>query len=839
MSWKNSLILINACICIIVSMAVTWIIIGARNHELSAANKRAENLVDAFAGHSEQNLALLERYLDGFDSSLINSLNGLTDTSGDAPLDVHQMLSLRANLMTGLYGLFVLDRNGRLAWTSSNAAPQRTDYSDRAYFRDVRDSGHTTMQIMPPIIARGTANEGASFIPAARAIRDDNGQFHGVLVAALTPEFFGGFYRELDVGENGVVGMLRLDGVLIGRSPSTVKLDGTPFHDSVMYRHAKSNREGSFREAFRADGIVRIAAFQHLERFPIIVYVAFAEDTILGPAWWQYAGNTALIGFLVIATMGIMSLLLLRSRKATEHTAQRLTAMVSTMIDGVLTIDDKEIIVATNPAAQTLFGRTEEELQGQPANALIKPAETTDLRGRPQALGPLLKNLGNRQMIARRRDGSSMPVEVTVSDWLADQATFTTMVIRDISERARAEEVLRRSQKMDAVGHLSGGIAHDFNNLLGIILGNLDIVMRDKSLPELILKRLTTANNNAKRGAELTRRLLSFAQELPQEVVSTDVNTVIRGMDGLLERLKVDQIAIDYHLSEGLPQVDVDTGDLEDAILNLAFNARDAMLANSEDHAGGSSLTIETIPFEADPDNDGGAGTARPGLGVMILIRDTGCGIPKDIIEKVFVPFFSTKEKGKGTGLGLAQVYGFARRSGGFVRIYSEPDIGTTIKLFLPAGQSNTAPPDASDDVVHISEGTETILIVDDEPDMRELAVLILNEVGYTCLEAGNTEEALRCLESHHKAISLVLTDVVMPGAMNGLDLAEQVSTRWPDIAILVATGFAWTQNSSRAGDLPTISKPYKDLDLIQSARQAMDQHQSRGTSARLARRGA
>jgi two-component system NtrC family sensor kinase len=358
----------------------------------------------------------------------------------------------------------------------------------------------------------------------------------------------------------------------------------------------------------------------------------------------------------------------------------------------------------------------------------------------------------------------------------------TSALYAEAERRETLEASLRQSQKMEAVGQLTGGVAHDFNNLLTIILGNLQMALRQ--LPEGKPRTLAAnAYQAADRAAELTKRLLAFSRSQPLDPHPIDANRLVAGMSGLLDRTLGETVAVETVRSAGLWQTEADAPQLEAAILNLAINARDAM-------AEGGKVTIETGNAFLDEFYCQSVEGVKPGQYVMISVTDTGSGMLQEVIEKAFDPFFTTKAAGAGTGLGLSQVYGFIRQSGGHVRIYSEIGEGTTVKLYLPRSFARDKPSAASKTLDESPSGKqETVLVVEDDPDVRAYVVETLSALNYRVREAANAEDALHLLDDP-ASVDLLLTDVVMPG-MNGRNLAEAAQHRRPGLKVLYMTGYS------------------------------------------------
>ncbi len=388
------------------------------------------------------------------------------------------------------------------------------------------------------------------------------------------------------------------------------------------------------------------------------------------------------------------------------------------------------------------------------------------------------------------------------------------------TERLSAETALRRSQKMDAIDQLSGGIAHDFNNQLGIILGYLDFLKKHTSDDEKSSRWVEIASNATLRCTDLTRQLLSFSRTQSNEKVVVEINTKIKEMETMLARSVTPAIDIQYVLDEKLWLTEIDPGEFQDAILNMVINARDAMPSGGKLLIETSNKTLDTEYAEFNPN-------AQAGDYVQLILSDTGCGMDRITQEHVFEPFYTTKTKDKGTGLGMSMVYGFVKRFNGFIQIYSEVDIGTTLRIYLPratATEVNTV--SKISDEQNLPTGKETILIVDDELDLLHLADTYLTSLGYKTRLAENASRALSILEQH-KDIDCLFSDVVMPGGMNGYELSEQAVKNNPELKILLTSGFTSktiAQNGQARFAAQMLSKPYRKADLAQYIRLILDE---------------
>jgi CheY-like chemotaxis protein len=372
---------------------------------------------------------------------------------------------------------------------------------------------------------------------------------------------------------------------------------------------------------------------------------------------------------------------------------------------------------------------------------------------------------------------------------------------------------------MEAVGQLTGGVAHDFNNLLGIIIGNLDIAVEqaasDPGLREIIVEAL----NGALRGAELTRRLLAFSRKQPLQPAVVDLNQGLPQIAGMLRRTLGEQVTVELHPDPALWPVRVDPAQLDEAILNLAINARDAM-------PKGGTVSIETHNVRLDHDYVAANPEAAPGEYVQLSVSDTGSGMSAEVIERCFEPFFTTKGIEKGTGLGLSMVYGFVKQSGGHIKIYSEVGHGTTVKIYLPrsdADASGRGRADAGNDAP--ASGSEVVLMVEDNKDLRVVTLKQLTDLGYRTLEAENARQALTILAAHPE-IDLLFTDIVMPGGMTGTELAREAKRLYPKLKILLTSGYTARATANGFHDiegLELLNKPFRKRDLAARLRSVLE----------------
>ncbi|MGA3401170.1 MAG: PAS domain S-box protein [Acetobacteraceae bacterium] len=450
-------------------------------------------------------------------------------------------------------------------------------------------------------------------------------------------------------------------------------------------------------------------------------------------------------------------------------------------------LDPTGHVVKWNPGAERLKGYAEAEIIGQHFSRFYTEEDRRSGIPAQVIAGAALTGRYEGEGWRVRKDGSRFWASVAmhaIRDPLGQLLGFAK-VTRDMTEQRAAEERLRQAQKMEAIGQLTGGVAHDFNNLLTVIGGNLETLQRrlverdDQPLQRLV----NAAMRAASRAAVLTHQLLAFSRRQPLEPKSVLVNSLITGMSDMLRRALPENISIETVLAGGVWPVFVDANQLENSLLNLAVNARDAM-------PDGGRLTIEAANVYLD---EAYAATAElvPGQYVGIFVSDTGIGMTEDVAAKAFDPFFTTKDVGQGTGLGLSQVYGFVKQSGGHVRIYSEIGCGTTVKIYLPRLRSPDAAAEELPSAAPIPFGNgETVLVVEDQADVRLYSVEMLRELGYGVRDAPDGPTALRLIDAH-RDITLLFTDVGLPGGMNGRQLADEALRRRPALKVLFTSGYA------------------------------------------------
>jgi PAS domain S-box-containing protein len=501
-----------------------------------------------------------------------------------------------------------------------------------------------------------------------------------------------------------------------------------------------------------------------------------------------------------------------RTREALRESEAQFRAVFDGALDAMVVINDEGRFLEANAAASELWGLPREELLQRNVSDFAEPGfrieqvnQAVQANGSFRAHHPI-----------HRPDGTVREVEASTTGNIVTGRHFTAL--RDLTGHRRLEEQLRQSQKMEAVGRLAGGIAHDFNNILAVITGYGDMLQREIPPQDPRGKRVEQIRRAADRAASLVRQLLAFSRRQVLQPRVLDLRQAVRDLLPMLQRLIGEDIELRTVERDEPGRVRADPGQIEQVVMNLVVNARDAM-------PRGGRLLIETRDVQLDEGWASAHAGGRAGSYVMLSITDTGAGMDAETMKHVFEPFFTTKELGKGTGLGLAMVYGTVKQSGGHVWIYSEPGVGTVVKIYLPRVDELAEPVRATQVPVARKPGTETVLVAEDEESLAEMIREILEELGYTVLVGGPGAQALEVARQHAGPIHLLLTDVVMPG-LSGRDLAARLVKTHPEARILYMSGYsddAIAHHGILEAGVPFIEKPFGPSALASKVRQVLD----------------
>jgi PAS domain S-box-containing protein len=522
----------------------------------------------------------------------------------------------------------------------------------------------------------------------------------------------------------------------------------------------------------------------------------------------------------------------IKAEEKVNHLRNYLSNIINSMPSVLIGVDIECRVTQWNSGAEHETGVSSKEATGKDLGVCF-PRLADNLKAVKDAI-----TYNERQVVTRKTyssNGETRYEDVTIYPLVTNGVEGAVIRIDDVTEENVNELALRRAQKMESIGQLTGGIAHDFNNILGIVLGNLELMEMvidnyvksaggDKAKTmEQLLVRTKNAVKGATRGTDITRELLRFSQNKKTGSKVEDVNRVVSGMLEFLSKSLTVSIDLTTNLADDLWMIDVDSGDLEDAMLNLSLNAKDAL-------PDGGVLTIVTSNKVLDERYAKYNPGSTSGEFVLIAISDTGTGMSADVASKAFDPFYTTKETGKGTGLGLSMVYSFVQRSGGYIEIDSEEGAGTTFNIFLPRVLGETVTQLDTDRIaVQLPKGSEIILVVDDEAALVSIATEYLEKLGYRVLAASNAEQALAVLKEN--TVDLVFSDIIMPGSMNGYQLSEVILRDYPETKILLTSGFikeqakTFSENNVELAELAErrLHKPYNHADLAFSIRKYLD----------------
>ncbi|HEX2556384.1 MAG TPA: ATP-binding protein [Microvirga sp.] len=772
------------------------------------AQQTVERTTDILDQQARRVFAIQELVLRQIDERV----RGLTWDEIAASADLHQWLVALDERLPQIDVIWLIDPQGRgRASSRFFPAPETSRVADRDYFRALRERDEGTYFGEPQ---RGRTATNRVFMNIARRRSAEGGTFDGVILTSLDPVYFANDFKALALDPGDSLSLIREDGAALARGPEPLSGPLRLAPTSGLLTNLHQGERGSFRVHSQIDGVERLYAFRKLPGYPAYVLYGRSMQAVRA-GWYRDLWLYGVLAAAAAASLFFIVQVAARRTREQQRALERLResearyhalfhesplGLLLTQVrqDGTLAFEEM------NDALAQITGHTREEVLGK-----------SPIQAFPGSMGGLIEER-YRQSIATKQ-----PIEYEVASEGPNGRFVRRAVVRpildgsgrvakllgtsiDITKARLLEEQLQRSQKMEALSGLVSGVAHDFNNLLTVVMGNLDLLRRatEERRPRLI----ENAIQAVERGRRLTSQLLAFGrkQTLTPEVV--DLTRLVASTQDMIAQSLRGDIEVKLDLAADLWPVRVDPSQLQVALINLAVNARDAM-------PKGGTFTVA-----AENRVSHGQGTSET---VALTVSDTGSGMPREVLARAFEPFFTTKDVGRGTGLGLAQVYGFAQQSGGSVDIGSEVGRGTTVTLYLPraTGEEVTLPAEAAPPPVGRAAVERRVLLVEDNNEVAEVGRLILAERGHHVTVAANVSQALDRLQG--EAFDIVVSDLVMPGEKNGLGLARIVARRWPNIPIVLMTGYSEAAGQAVTEGFALLRKPYEPADLIDAVESA------------------
>ena len=820
----------------LLAVALWW----EHSEALLASRSRAENLALILSDH-------LNRTVSAIDTTLLQlTLHSMRVGGAAAPREAWDgVLTSALSGLTGVGSISVTDASGIIIHST---IPTLVGQSRAEQFivRHLVASGASTLAVDTPFQGRLSDQW---LIPLGRRLPTADGSFAGVVVATLEPGRLAAFYRTVDVGRDGVIWLMHPAGYVLVRQPALPTSPGEPARDNPLLK-SQPGASGFVRAPLEPGGASYLNAYQSLRNPPLLLAVSLSEREALS-AWRMQAAVAAAViaGFLILliaaeraiareieartaadrrvrAQSGQLAAAMslraeadaaLRASQAQFESIMHHAPMMVSLKDlqGRYTFVNEAFQKFTGRGGDVVLGQTAKDLNDKEFAELITAADREAIESR---------RVVQREITTPHGARTALMVKFPVFDERGEPTGVGT-VMTDITEQKKIEAQLAQTQRIDALGQLTGGIAHDFNNLLMVVTSGFDLILRRPDDRARIIKLAEAGLQASERGARLTRQLLSFArrQDLRPELVNP--NALLLGSESLLRRALGETVRFDFALDPGLHPTRIDTTEFASAVLNLVVNARDAV------QQLGGCVTVTTSNAVLDARTAGRNPEAKPGNYVVVSVADDGVGMDAAALARAFEPFFTTKDVGKGSGLGLSQVYGFTRAAGGFVEMRSTPGVGTTVEMFLP---SAVAPSLAAPEVTPAKGGPslpmrratngETVLAVEDEPAVLATVIENLADLGYSVIAANNAVEALERLRGPER-IDILFSDVVMPGGMNGVQLAVEAARIRPGLKVLLTSGYtgqALAGENAVPTDLPLLPKPYRSEELASRLRLVM-----------------
>ncbi|KZD07844.1 hybrid sensor histidine kinase/response regulator [Oceanibaculum pacificum] len=762
----------------------------------------AHSVSAPLAANVELFLGTVDRSLQIAQQAIQDALqNNATDT-----LALHRALQdVQAHAIEPLQ-YAALDKDGTLLATSRTATPEILQLNDREYYHFHLNRTEDGLYIGNPIQIRLQSARGVWGIPLSRSLRTKDGALLGVISASVPLSLFKATFEHARLSEHGVVGIAKLDGRLLAAF-QTNQMPAQTVADAIDI--AADKPQGHQMTAPLPDGQRRLVSWKQVPDKEMIVFTAVTEKQALS-LWRAQLLSGALVQGLIWLAVLASAFLLDRNRLRRDREEQT----AREIIDAAFAAISDPLLIVDPDCNLTLANRAVRRFKAD----FKLPCKLYDAV-------PYLQSNGYDSLIMETKQAKEAMLRDVyfheLDQWFSLSiypfSKGAVIYMLDVSEHKKTQDQLRQAQKMEMVGQLAGGIAHDFNNLLTVIIGNIDFILEDAAAQPRIAKTAELVLRAAERAGELTASLLAIGRRQALAPTPTDVNALLTDLHMIIRRVLPESIGIEVVPAQDAWRAEIDASQLETAILNLAINARDAM-------PEGGRLTLETMNHYIDADYAERHGEVTPGPYLLLAVSDTGHGMDLETKERAFDPFFTTKPEGKGTGLGLSMVQGFIKQTGGHIKIYSEPGQGTTIKLYLPRAEQAAVAPPAADDDPGIARGTETILVVEDDPLVQNHVAELVERLGYRLFTAGDADDAMQCLATHR--IDLLLTDVTLPGGVNGRKLAERAQAHYPHLRVVFMSGYtrnAIIHHGRLDADVDFLPKPFRIGEMAQIIRRVLD----------------
>ncbi len=796
---------------------------------------RSRHQYEERAAVTTQNLAqVFDQYIGGsihkIDVVLLAAADEIEKQIAAGSIDrreLNGLLNRQSARLPELDGLRMANAQGEIAYGKDVAGGKLKNIADREYFIRLRSDPGAGLVISKPLVSRVIEKW---VIILARRVNRPNGSFAGVVYGVVPLERFHKVFTSIDIGKNGAITLRDAEMGILVRYPEPQGVGSTVGQKEVsgkLRELIRSGRNvGTYKALVPVDKTERTYTYRKITDYPLYITVGLAARDYL--AEWR---REVAIMSAVVALFFLLTLVAFRrigndwkrrkdAVQALIEQEKKYRTLFEESKDTILISDPAGWILDINQTGIGLFGYTKKEIVELDPVRLY--CNTDDRKRLWQAL-LVSGSVDDFEVVMKRKDGKKIIVQLSVSVTRnnAGEVIGHRGIARDVTERKRLEKQLMQAQKMESIGLLAGGIAHDFNNLLTAISGFGQILQ--ENIPEddeLSRESVEQVLKAAERAAELTKSLLAFSRKQVIRPIPVQVQDIIRNTGKLIKRIIGEDIELSMNFSGGEPPVMADTGQIEQVLMNLATNARDAM-------PHGGQLNISTQVVIVQNGSEAEFDVAMPGTYVQISVSDTGAGIDEKYLGRIFEPFFTTKDVGKGTGLGLAMIYGAVKQHNGSVLVNSIPGKGTTLRILLPTMEKGRAVKEKQPPVAAVAfGGTETLLIAEDEEMVRAFMKKIFERVGYKVIAAADGEDAVQKFKENREDISLILSDVIMP-RKNGREILEEVRQIKPAIKVLFISGYTSNVMHEKGileEGMDFIAKPFAKDKLLRKVREVLDE---------------